>query len=160
MEPADELSLLSTARSTSCFLIESLSSTLGANNIGQQTARPVSTMGHRLSRRQLLSLFVFVGLAAGQESWGDYSSDKIHFPACLKNGACPVYYDGDTLLVSYKLGHSGRVERLVMSLVCMPMEDDDPPTRSLVLSDEALTGMFPIHIMVCSCQPSSANTSA
>ncbi|KAK3401457.1 hypothetical protein B0T20DRAFT_475581 [Sordaria brevicollis] len=96
-------------------------------------------MRHRLSSRQALFFFLLFGLAAGQEHWENFSPNKISFPVCAEDGTCPVYNDGDTLHVNYTLGDSKRVERLVMSLVCMAMEDDDPLTRSFVLGGEALT---------------------
>ncbi|KAK1775039.1 hypothetical protein QBC45DRAFT_360532 [Copromyces sp. CBS 386.78] len=97
-------------------------------------------MRHRLTGRQLLSLFVFSGLVRGLGSREPTSfSDKISFPVWSQNGSCPVYYDGNTLLVRYSLGHSRRAMKLVMSLQCMAKEDENPLSRSLVLSDDALT---------------------
>ncbi|KAH7635354.1 hypothetical protein B0T09DRAFT_362598 [Sordaria sp. MPI-SDFR-AT-0083] len=96
-------------------------------------------MWHRLTGRRFLSQVVFFGLACGLQSRDPSSFDEISSPAWPPNGSCPVYYDGDTLLVRYSLEQSRPGMKVVMSLKCMTMEDDHPPSRSLVLGDDALT---------------------
>ncbi|KAK3946874.1 hypothetical protein QBC32DRAFT_401901 [Pseudoneurospora amorphoporcata] len=70
-------------------------------------------------------------------AWNDAGATTVvNSRFCLHSLCFP---DGNTLLVRYSLGHSRRAMKLVMSLQCMAKEDENPLSRSLVLSDDAMT---------------------